>query len=40
MLLNYLSDNNISVMEASNKTLFKAIATQEGQYVYGNQISI
>lgn len=40
MLLNYLSDNNISVMEASNKTLFKAIATQEGQCVYGNQISI
>lgn len=36
MLLNYLSDDNILVMEASNKTLFKALATQEGPRIYGN----
>ncbi|VVC40821.1 Hypothetical protein CINCED_3A017263 [Cinara cedri] len=34
MLLNYLSDSNISVMEASNITLFKIIATREGQSLY------
>lgn len=40
MLLNYLSDNNISVMESSNITLFKVIATREGQSLYGNKMFI
>lgn len=40
MLLNYLSDNNISVMESSNITLFKVIATREGQSLYGNKTFI
>lgn len=36
MLLDYLSDDNILVMEASNITLFKIIATREGESLYGN----
>lgn len=36
MLLDYLSDNNINVMEASNITLFKIMATHKGQSIYGN----
>lgn len=36
MLLKFLSDDNISVIEASNISLFKIIATHEGQLLYGN----
>lgn len=36
MLLNYLSDSNINVMEASNITLFKIMVTHNGQSIYGN----
>lgn len=39
MLLNYLSDDNILVMEASNITLFKIIATRKGQSLYGNNFN-
>lgn len=35
-LLDYLSDSNISVMEGSITTLFKVMATKEGQFLYGN----
>ncbi|XP_050425429.1 serine-protein kinase ATM isoform X2 [Adelges cooleyi] len=35
LLLNYLSDGNISVMEASNKSLIKIMATQERCSLYG-----
>lgn len=38
MLLDYLSDGNISVMEASNVTLFQILATHNGQFLYGNII--
>jgi len=31
MLLNYLNDGNVPVMEASNIILFKIFATREGQ---------
>ncbi|XP_026809071.1 serine-protein kinase ATM isoform X1 [Rhopalosiphum maidis] len=34
LVLNYLSDDNISVLEASNITLFKVLATQNGQSLY------
>ncbi|KAE9539511.1 hypothetical protein AGLY_004763 [Aphis glycines] len=34
LVLNYLSDDNISVLEASNITLFKIMATQNGQSLY------
>jgi hypothetical protein len=34
-LLDYLSDSNISVMEASLTTLFKVMATNEGQSLHG-----
>lgn len=40
MLLNYLSDTNISVMDSSNITLFKVITTHEGQSLYGNILFI
>lgn len=33
MLLNYLNDGNIPVMEASNVILFKILATQEGKFL-------
>lgn len=36
LVLNYLSNDNISVLEASNITLFKIMATQNGQSLYGN----
>jgi len=36
LVLNYLSDDNISVLESSNITLFKVMATDEGQSLYGN----
>jgi len=39
LVLNYLSDDNISVLESSNITLFKVMATDEGQSLYGNIIS-
>jgi len=39
LVLNYLSDDNISVLESSNITLFKVMATREGQSLYGNIIS-
>ncbi|XP_029344827.1 serine-protein kinase ATM [Acyrthosiphon pisum] len=34
LVLNYLSDYNISVLESSNITLFKVMATDEGQCLY------
>lgn len=40
ILLNYLSDGNISVMEASNIALFKILATHEAQSLDGNTIFI
>lgn len=40
MLLNYLSDDSISVMEASNITLFKVMATREGKSLYGDIVFI
>lgn len=40
LLLNYLSDGNISVMEASNKSLIKIMATQERCSLYGNENKI
>jgi len=39
LVLNYLCDDNISVLESSNITLFKVMATDEGQCLYGNIIS-
>ncbi|XP_060874698.1 serine-protein kinase ATM isoform X2 [Metopolophium dirhodum] len=34
LVLNYLCDENISVLESSNITLFKVMATDEGQSLY------
>lgn len=36
LVLNYLSDDNISVVESSNTTLFQVMVTHEGQSLYGN----
>lgn len=40
VLLDYLSDNDILITEACNITLFKIIATDDGQSIYGNIIFI
>jgi len=39
LVLNYLSDDSISVLESSNITLFKVMATNEGKSLYGNIIN-
>lgn len=36
LVLNYLSDDNVSVLESSNMTLFQIMATHEGKSLYGN----
>jgi len=36
LVLNYLSDDNVLVLESSNLTLFQIMATREGKNVYGN----
>lgn len=36
LVLNYLSDDNVSVLESSNMTLFQIMATNEGKSLYGN----